>query len=126
MATCTLGRAGGCTSLAGTWRGRVSDPVPREFRTLFAGIDQRLDQLGMPVGQPFLISPAGKYDAALNRYYLVGLASSPWNMQAAHARDLRTYFDFPALRRGRSFVGQRAASNTSRSSLGTRPRSFTS
>jgi hypothetical protein len=45
-------------------------------------------------GQPFLISPTGEYDVALNRYFSVWQASSPWNTQAAHARDLRTYFDF--------------------------------
>lgn len=48
----------------------------------------------MPEGQPFLISPAGVYDVALNRYFSVWPASSPWNTQAAHVRDLRTYFDF--------------------------------
>ncbi|MGW7049948.1 hypothetical protein ACWGDT_46430 [Streptomyces avermitilis] len=41
----------------------------REFSALFAGPDQRLDDLGVPEGQPFLISPAGGYDAGLNRYF---------------------------------------------------------
>ncbi|MDX3639439.1 site-specific integrase [Streptomyces sp. MB09-02B] len=37
----------------------------------------------------------------MNRYFSVWLASSPWNTQAAHARDLRTYFDFLWFGRGR-------------------------
>ncbi|MFE4756127.1 site-specific integrase [Streptomyces mirabilis] len=41
------------------------------------------------------------YDVSLNRYFSVWLASSPWNTQAAHARDLRTYFDFLWFARGR-------------------------
>ncbi|MFC8201664.1 hypothetical protein ACFUTV_40740 [Streptomyces sp. NPDC057298] len=71
-----------------------------EFRTLFADLDQRLDALGVPEGQPFLISPKGEYDVELNRYFSVWLASSPWNTQAAHARDLRTFFDFLWFARG--------------------------
>jgi hypothetical protein len=62
----------------------------RELSDLFAGLAQGLDDLGVPEGQLFLISPAGVYDVALNRYSSVWLASSPWNTQAAHARDLRT------------------------------------
>lgn len=73
----------------------------REFSALFAGLNEGLDDLGVPEGQPFLISPAGGYDVTLNRYFWVWLASSPWNTQAAHARDLRTYFDFLWFARGR-------------------------
>ncbi|EPJ40353.1 hypothetical protein STAFG_2602 [Streptomyces afghaniensis 772] len=73
----------------------------REFSSLFADLGEGLDDLGVPEGQPFLISPAGGYDVALNRYFSVSLASSPWNTQAAHARDLRTYFDFLWFARGR-------------------------
>ncbi|WP_256966243.1 site-specific integrase, partial [Streptomyces griseiscabiei] len=80
---------------------REATPFIREFSALFSGLDQRLDELGVPEGQPFLISPAGQYDVALNRYFSVWLASSPWNTQAAHARDLRTYFDFLWFGRGR-------------------------
>ncbi|WP_217572944.1 hypothetical protein [Streptomyces sp. GbtcB7] len=65
----------------------------REFSALIAGLDLRLDDLGVSEGQPFLISPAGQYDVALNRYFPVWPASSPWNTQAAHARDRRTFFD---------------------------------
>lgn len=81
-------------------RPREVTPFIREFSALFAGLAQGLDDLGVPEGQPFLISPAGGYDVALNRYFSVWLASSPWNTQAAHARDLRTYFDFLWFARG--------------------------
>ncbi|MEU8679637.1 hypothetical protein [Streptomyces sp. NPDC048560] len=73
----------------------------REFSSLFADLGEGLDDLGVPEGQPFLISPAGVYDVALNRYFSVWLASSPWNTQAAHVRALRTYFDFLWFARGR-------------------------
>ncbi|MEU3491680.1 hypothetical protein [Streptomyces massasporeus] len=73
----------------------------REFSSLFADLGEGLDDLGVPEGQPFLISPAGVYDVALNRYFSVWLASSPWNTQAAHVRDLRTYFGFLWFARGR-------------------------
>jgi hypothetical protein len=68
----------------------------------------------VPEGQPFLISPVGVYDVALNQYCSVWLASSPWSTQAAHARDLRTYFDFLWFARGRrdwrdTSMGDRAA-----------------
>ncbi|WP_095851112.1 hypothetical protein [Streptomyces sp. Ag82_O1-15] len=32
-------------------------PFIREFNELFGDLDQRLDDLGVPGGQPFLISP---------------------------------------------------------------------
>lgn len=69
---------------------REVDPFIREFSALFAGLNEGLDDLGVPDGQPFLISPPGGYDVALHRYFSVWLASSPWNTQAAHARDLRS------------------------------------
>ncbi|PQP17259.1 hypothetical protein [Rhodococcus opacus] len=33
-------------------------------------LGEGLDDLGVPEGQPFLISPAGVYDVALNRVFL--------------------------------------------------------
>ncbi|MEV1086083.1 hypothetical protein AB0I98_49135 [Streptomyces sp. NPDC050211] len=72
----------------------------REFSALFAGLGQRLDELGVPEGQPFLSSPTGEYDVEPNRYFSVWLGSSPWNTQAAHARDLRTFLDFLWFARG--------------------------
>ncbi|MEU1536125.1 integrase [Streptomyces fagopyri] len=75
-------------------RPREVTPFMREFGSLFAGLDGWLDERGVPEGQPFLLSPKGQYDVELNRYFAVWLASSPWNTQAATARDLRTFFDF--------------------------------
>src|SRR3954447_15721443 len=72
----------------------------REFGDLFASLDQRVDDQGVPEGQPFVISPTCDFDLALNRYFSVWMASSSWNTQAAHARDLRTYFDFLWFARG--------------------------
>jgi hypothetical protein len=77
---------------------------------MFAGLDHGLDDLGVPEGQPFLIN----HDVSLNRRFPVWLASSPWNTQAAHARDLRTYFDFLWFTRSRrdwrdASMGDRAA-----------------
>ncbi|MEU5647633.1 hypothetical protein [Streptomyces milbemycinicus] len=46
----------------------------REFSSLLADLGEGLDDLGVPEGQPFLISPAGVYDVALNRYFSVWLA----------------------------------------------------
>ncbi|MFD7409494.1 hypothetical protein ACFV7R_44350 [Streptomyces sp. NPDC059866] len=41
---------------------REVTPFIWEFSALFTGLDQRLDALGVPEGQPFLISPTGEYD----------------------------------------------------------------
>ncbi len=95
---------------------RETGPFIRAFSALFAGLDERLDDLGVPDGQPFLVSPEGRYDVALNRYFSMWLASSLWNTQAAHARDLRTYFDFLWFGRGQrdwrdASVDDRAARN---------------
>lgn len=79
---------------------REATTLMREFSTLFAELDQGLDELGVPEGQPFLISPKGEYDVELNRYFSVWLANSPWSTHAAHARDLRTFFDFLWFARG--------------------------
>ncbi|MER5899627.1 hypothetical protein ABT150_05820 [Streptomyces mirabilis] len=81
------------------WPQQVT-PLMEEFTTLFARLDQQLDTWGVPEGQPFLIRPTGGYDVALNRYFTVWLAPSPWNTQAAHARELRTFFDFLWFARG--------------------------
>ncbi|MFH8620115.1 hypothetical protein ACH4E8_34240 [Streptomyces sp. NPDC017979] len=80
---------------------REATPFIREFSALFSGLDQRLDDLGVPERQPFLISPAGQYDVALNRYFSVWLALSPVEHPGRPARDLRTYFDFLWFGRGR-------------------------
>ncbi|MFF2465041.1 hypothetical protein [Streptomyces mirabilis] len=54
-----------------TWP-REETPFIRGFSALSAGLDLRLDDLGVPDGQPFLIRPAGRYDVTLNRYFSVG------------------------------------------------------
>ncbi|MFF4402629.1 tyrosine-type recombinase/integrase [Streptomyces sp. NPDC001480] len=82
-----------------TWPQQVTAFL-RVFSALFTRLDERLDTWGVPERQPFLISPTGGYDVALNRYFSVWLTSSPWNTQAAHARDLRTFFDFLWFARG--------------------------
>lgn len=71
---------------------RTATALMQEFAELFARLDERLDEQGVPEGQPFLIDPEGRFDGALNRYFSVWMAHSPWNTQAAHARDLRTFF----------------------------------
>ncbi|MEU3466068.1 site-specific integrase [Streptomyces sp. NPDC006733] len=86
---------------------RVATPLMKEFSELFARLNTDLDDHGVPEGQPFLIAPDGSYDVALNRYFSVWLAHSPWNTQAAHARDLRTFFNF--LWSARGGCGWRAA-----------------
>ncbi|MFD5639628.1 hypothetical protein ACFWJM_36580 [Streptomyces sp. NPDC127077] len=75
-------------------RGHTATPFMHEFNDLFAALEGRLDEQGVPEGLPFLICPEGRFDVGLNRYFSVWLAASPWNTQAAHARDLRTFFDF--------------------------------
>ncbi len=72
----------------------------REFSGLFDGLEERVEADGVPDGQPYLIGPREEFDAALNRYFSVWLAPSPWNTQAAHARDLRMFFDFLWSARG--------------------------
>ncbi|MFD8229267.1 hypothetical protein ACFV16_34700 [Streptomyces massasporeus] len=85
----------------GLARPREVTPFKREFSEFLAVLAQGLDALGVPEGQQlFLISLAGVCDAALNRYFSVRLASSPWNTQAAHARKPRTYFEFLWFARG--------------------------
>lgn len=54
-----------------TWP-REETPFIRGFSALSAGLDLRLDDLGVPDGQPFLIRPAGPYDVTLNRSFSVG------------------------------------------------------
>ncbi|MCX4547189.1 site-specific integrase [Streptomyces sp. NBC_01565] len=95
---------------------RVVTPFMREFSDLFATLEGRLDEQGVPEGQPFLICPEGRFDVGLNRYFSVWLASSPWNTQAAHARDLRTFFDF--LWSGRGGCGWREATPEDRAAYG--------
>ncbi|TQC41946.1 hypothetical protein EEB14_51645 [Rhodococcus sp. WS4] len=66
----------------------------REFAELFSRLPEDSAERGAPEDQPFLLGPRGEYDVALNRYFSVWLAPSPWNTQVAHARDLRTFVSF--------------------------------
>ncbi|MEV0888562.1 site-specific integrase [Streptomyces microflavus] len=79
---------------------RAATALMEELSELFARLDTVLDTHGVPEGQPFLIGPDGGYDVALNRYFSVWKAHAPWNTQAAHARDLRTFFNFLWSSRG--------------------------
>ncbi|NEA76963.1 MULTISPECIES: site-specific integrase [unclassified Streptomyces] len=79
---------------------REVTPLMREFAEVFARLDVQLDEGRVPEGQPFLIGPRGHFDVALNRYFSAWMAHSPWNTQAAHARDLRTFFNFLWSARG--------------------------
>ncbi|MFE2031927.1 hypothetical protein ACFXBB_01455 [Streptomyces scopuliridis] len=88
----------------------------REFAEVFEKLDESLDDGTVPDRQPFLMGPTGEYDVALNRYSSVWMANSPWNTQAAHARDLRTFFNFLWL--ARDECGWRNASAEDRAAYG--------
>ena len=62
---------------------------------MLGDLDAWLDERGVLDGQPFLISPDGRYDVMLNRYFeQARMSVAPWNTQAAHARDLKNFLDF--------------------------------
>jgi hypothetical protein len=44
---------------------REAAALMRECSALFAGLDRRLGEWGVPEGQPFPISPMGEYDGGL-------------------------------------------------------------
>lgn len=72
-------------------------PRPRTEGVVYAKpetLDEWLDERGVLDGQPFLISPAGGYDVELNSILATVLSASPWNTQAAVARDLRGFLNF--------------------------------
>jgi Phage integrase, N-terminal SAM-like domain len=73
-------------------------PRPRTYEPLLdvlGDLDGWLDERGVLDGQPFLISPDGRYDVMLNRYFEhARMRAAPWNTQAAHARDLKNFLDF--------------------------------
>jgi hypothetical protein len=41
---------------------REAMALMREFSALFAGLDRRLDEWGVPEGRPFPAGPKGEYD----------------------------------------------------------------
>jgi hypothetical protein len=112
-------RVAGALHSPGTGTTTRSDSVHAGVQCFVRRSRSGLDDLAVPEGQPFPISPVGVYDVALNQYFSVRLASSPWNTQAAHARDPRTYFDFLWFARGRR--DWRDASNHPDRTLSCRP-----
>lgn len=60
-----------------------------------------LGDMGVPVGTPFLLSPALGYDVALNAFFRCpSMLGTAWNTQAGYARDLRAFLDFLWTARG--------------------------
>lgn len=51
-----------------------------------------LDEVGLPDGLPFLLSPWFEYDVALNSYFLHANLTAPWNSNASRARPLARFF----------------------------------
>jgi hypothetical protein len=85
---------------------RLARPLGHEpLLDVIGDLDEWLDERGVLDGQPFLISPDGRYDVALNRYFeQASMSAAPWNTKAAHARDLKNFLDFLwANRSGRSW-----------------------
>jgi site-specific recombinase XerD len=69
--------------------------TPEPLLDVLGDLDAWLDERGVLDGQPFLISPDGRYDVMLNRYFeQARMSAAPWNTQAAHARDLKNFLDF--------------------------------
>ncbi|MFJ8973487.1 tyrosine-type recombinase/integrase [Streptomyces anulatus] len=90
-------------------------PRPRTEDVGYAdpdALDEWLDEHGVLDGQPFLISPAGGYDVDLNRIFATVLSASPWNTQAAVARDLRGFLNFLWFSRPGVGTGERAQPRT--------------
>lgn len=51
---------------------------------------QWLEEVDVPVGTPFLLSPALGYDVALNAFFRCpSMLGTAWNTHAGYARDLR-------------------------------------
>lgn len=97
--------------MTGGWRvvftgRRLARPLAHEpLLEVVRDLDEWLDERGVLDGLPFLISPDGRYDVSLNRYFeQAGMTVAPWNTQAAHARDLKNFLDFLwANRSGKSW-----------------------
>jgi site-specific recombinase XerD len=75
-------------------------PWPAEPRPLLAQWEPEdlaawLKAEGIIDGLPFLLDPDGRYDVALNRYFLdLELAAAADNTQRAHAHDLKNFLTF--------------------------------
>src|SRR6266540_2495473 len=73
-----------------TRRGLPRPRVREPLLEVLGDLDEWLDRNEVLDGQPFLISPDGRYDVTLNRYFeQIRMGAAPWNTQAAHARDLK-------------------------------------
>ncbi|MFI1852905.1 tyrosine-type recombinase/integrase [Streptomyces sp. NPDC020480] len=71
-------------------RPQAPDPL---MSTLW-DLDEWLDANEVPEGRPFLISPEGRYDIQLNRYFETELSASPADTQKAVASDLKLWLTF--------------------------------
>ncbi|MEY2231621.1 hypothetical protein [Streptomyces sp. BF23-19] len=61
-----------------------------------------LDEMAIPDGTPYLLSPRFEYDVSLNAYFLqANQASAPRNTSMNRARALKRFFDFLWTSRGR-------------------------
>ena len=63
-------------------------------------LDGWLDEHDVLDGLPFLLDPGGRYDVALNRYFLARLGFVAANTQAAAAYDLKKFLAFLQDNRG--------------------------
>ena len=62
---------------------------PSWLRDLPDNLMSWLDEVGLPDGLPFLLSPRCEYDVVLNSYFhRVDLIDAPWNSNANRARAL--------------------------------------
>src|SRR6266508_982696 len=88
-----------------TRRGLPRPRVREPLLEVLGDLDEWLDRNEVLDGQPFLISPDGRYDVTLNRYFeQIRMGAAPWNTQASHARDLKNFLDLLwASRAGRSW-----------------------
>ncbi|MGW3021160.1 tyrosine-type recombinase/integrase [Streptomyces longwoodensis] len=78
-------------------RPQSSDPL---IDTLW-DLDEWLDAHDISDGRPFLISPEGRYDTDLNRFFDAVLNTSPLDTQRAYASDLKLWLTFLWVSRGR-------------------------
>ncbi|MEU5547277.1 integrase [Streptomyces sioyaensis] len=81
----------------------VDRPVtgPSWLRELPDDLMSWLDEVGLPDGLRFLLSPLVEYDVVLNSYFhRVDLIDAPWNSNANRARALAGYLNFLHCARG--------------------------
>jgi hypothetical protein len=82
-------------------RRQLACPLGGGLLPVAAGkLDGWLDEHDVLDGSPFLLDPGGRYDVALNRYFLAGLGLLAANTQAAAAYDLKKFLAFLQDNRG--------------------------